>query len=80
MFHQYVAAGERLRKLRLMQEKVPAELTLTPATLEKATPKYKGGILTLNKSFVIHGIPYDVWVYYIGVYQVMDKWFKSHNR
>jgi len=82
MFHRYTKAGERLRKLHLMQEKVPATLTLdpeNPATLEIATPKYTDGILTLNKGFNIHGIPEDVWTYRIGGYQVLDKWFKSHK-
>jgi len=43
-----------------IQEKAPTTLTLdppTPTTLEIATPKYKDGILTLNKGFTIQGIP-----------------------
>ncbi|MCL2571133.1 MAG: hypothetical protein FWE11_01920 [Defluviitaleaceae bacterium] len=82
MFHVYVAAGERLRKLHLMQDKVPANLELEPITadnLEIGAIKYKDGILHLNPARRIHGIPSDVWTYRIGGYQVLDKWFKSHK-
>ena len=82
MFATYSTAGTLLRKLHLLQEKTPAELTLepnTPTDLEIETPKYKNGILNINKNKQIHGIPADVWAYRIGGYQVLDKWFKSHK-
>jgi predicted helicase len=82
VFRAYASVGERLRKLHLMQTKVPATLTLEPNTaenLEIATPKYKDGILHLNKNKQIHGIPEEVWAYRIGGYQVIDKWLKSHK-
>ncbi|MCL2193466.1 MAG: hypothetical protein FWB78_08735, partial [Treponema sp.] len=82
MFRAYVAAGERLRKLHLMQTKVPAALEIEPNTagnLEIGAVKYKDGILHLNPNKRILGIPEDVWNYYIGGYQVLDKWFKSHK-
>jgi len=82
MFHAYVAAGERLRELHLMQTKVPAALEIEPSTsenLEIGAIKYKDGILHLNANKRILGIPADVWNYRIGGYQVLDKWFKSHK-
>ncbi|MCL1881832.1 MAG: hypothetical protein FWF76_06605 [Oscillospiraceae bacterium] len=82
MFREYVKAGERLRKLHLMQEKVTAELRLEPNTsddLEIGAIKYKNGVLHLNANKQIHGIPEDVWTFRIGGYQVLDKWFKSHK-
>ena len=82
MFVAQVNAGARLRKLHLLQEKIFAELTLepnTPANLEIDTPKYKGGILHLNKNKQIHGIPAEVWEYRVGGYQVLDKWLKSRK-
>ena len=82
MFRAYVAAGGRLRKLHLMQTKVPAALTVEPNTadaLEIASIKYKDGTLHLNAKKRILGIPADVWNYRIGGYQVLDKWFKSHK-
>jgi len=82
MFRAYVEAGERLRKLHLMQVKVPMTLELEPNTPEDLVIeaiKYKDGILHLNKNKQILGIPEDVWNFRIGGYQVLDKWFKSHK-
>jgi predicted helicase len=82
MFRAYVAAGERLRNLHLMQEKIPATLAIEPnnsENMEIDSIKYKDGVLSINKNKQIHGIPEDVWNYRIGGYQVLDKWFKSHK-
>jgi len=82
MFRAYVNAGERLRKLHLMQTKTPATLTMEPGTsddLEIGAIKYKDGVLHLNAKKRISGIPENVWSYRIGGYQVLDKWFKSHK-
>jgi len=81
-FGKYVQAGKRLRKLHLLQEKVPAQLALEPATaddLEIGAIKYKDGVLHLNANKRILGITPEVWAYRIGGYQVLDKWFKSHR-
>jgi hypothetical protein len=82
MFRAYAAAGERLRKLHLMQVKVPAELGIEPNTsddMEIGSIKYKDGVLHLNASKRILGISAGVWEYRIGGYQVLDKWLKSHR-
>ena len=82
VFRIYVTAGERLRKLHLMQTKIPATLALEPSTaadLEIGAVKYKDGVLHLNTNKQIHGIAEDVWNYRIGGYQVIDKWLKSHK-
>jgi len=82
MFHAYVTAGELLRKLHLMQTKTQSLIEITPPTatdLEIGAIKYKDGILQLNPSKQITGIPEEVWNYRIGGYQVLDKWFKSHK-
>lgn len=82
MYHAYVSAGERLRKLHLMQVKVPAELEIAPNTpdhMEIETIKYKNGVLQLNENKCMIGIPEDVWNYQIGGHQVLDKWFKEHK-
>ena len=81
-FEKYVQAGRRLRRLHLMQEKIPAELTVEPATNEDlviGSIKYKDGALHINPKKQIRGIPQDVWQYRIGGYQVLDKWFKSRK-
>jgi len=82
VFRAYVTAGEKLRKLHLMQTKIPAVLEIEPATsqdLEISAIKYKDGVLHLNPNKCIKGIPVEVWEYRIGGYQVLDKWFKSHK-
>jgi len=82
MFQTYVKAGQNLRKLHLLQTKIPAPINIdppTPENLEIAAIKYKDGSLHINPNKQITGIPQDVWNYRIGGYQVMDKWFKSHK-
>ena len=82
MFHAYVTAGERLRKLHLMQVKTSAAIKIDPPAatdLEIGAIKYKDSVLHLNPNKRITGIPEDVWNYRIGGYQVLDKWFKSHK-
>jgi len=41
--------------------------------------KYENGKLQINKDTSIIGITEDVWEYYMGGYQVIDKWLKSHK-
>ena len=82
LFKEYVVAGERLRKLHLMDIKVPAELELdpdSPDNMEISSVKYKNGILQINANTQIVGIPEDVWEYHIGGYKVLDKWLKEHK-
>jgi len=82
MFRAYVSAGERLRKLHLMQTKIPTELSIDPNSaddLEIGSIKYKDSVLHLNANKRILGIPEAVWNYRIGGYQVLDKWFKSRK-
>jgi len=82
MFKSYIAAGQKLRKLHLMQTKVPKSLELLPNTpddLEIDKVKYSDGILYINAKKSIHGISDDVWKYKIGGFQVLDKWFKSYK-
>ena len=82
LYREYVSAGERLRKLHLMQIKAPAELALEPNTpddMEVGAIKYKNGALQLNANKRITGISQEVWKYQIGGHQVLDKWFKEHK-
>lgn len=82
LYRKYVAAGERLRKIHLMQSKSPAALTLepnTPSDMEIGAVKYKNGALQLNATKLILGISPEVWGYQIGGHQVLDKWFKEHK-
>lgn len=82
LFWKYVSAGEKLRKLHLLQIKSPVTLSIepnTPDNMEIGAVKYKNGELLLNANKRIKGISADVWEYQIGGYQVLDKWFKEHR-
>ena len=82
LYKKYVSAGERLRKLHLMQIKSPATLSIEPNTpddMEIEAIKYKNGTLQLNANKSISGISEAVWNYQIGGHQVLDKWFKEHK-
>ena len=82
MYRTYVSAGERLRKMHLMQIETPAQLTLEPNTADDLTIgaiKFSDGVLQLNKSKRILGISEEVWNYRIGGYLILDKWLKSHK-
>lgn len=82
LYKEYVAVGEKLRKLHLMQNKLALEIKLEPNTpddMEIGAVKYKNGVLHLNASKCITGISETVWQYQIGGYQVLDKWFKEHK-
>ena len=41
--------------------------------------KYNDGKVYISKVTAICGITEDVWNYYIGGYQIIDKWLKSHK-
>lgn len=78
LFWKYVSAGEKLRKLHLLQIKSPTTLSIepnTPDNMEIGAVKYKNGELLLNTNKRIKGISADVWEYQIDGYQVLDKWF-----
>jgi len=82
MFHTYAQAGEKLRKLHLMQTKTEHIISIEPnntENLEIGSIKYKDGVLQLNPNKKILGIPEAVWNYRIGGFQVLDKWFKSRK-
>ena len=81
-FALYRDAGEKLRKLHLMQTGASCALEFSPAkpaNLRIESVKYTGGKLRFNKETEIVGIPQDAWDYYVGGYRVLDKWFKSHS-
>jgi len=82
MFYVYVNAGERLRKLHLKKNRIPANLTIepnNPDNLAITDIRYNNTVLNLNSTLCISGIPEDVWSYRIGGYQVLKKWFKTHK-
>lgn len=81
-FTKYVKAGSELRKLHLLQTEVSAELTIEQDDKQNMVIeniKFKAGVLNINKNTKLQGINEETWLYKIGGYQVLDKWFKSHK-
>ena len=81
MFDKYVEAGNKLRKLHLMETNSIKELSIESGdnNLVIERVKYVNSNLYINKTTAIVGITEEIFNYYIGGYQVIDKWLKSHK-
>ncbi len=81
MFDKYVQAGSSLRKLHLMETYAIKDLSIDSSdnNLSIEQIKYIDEKLYINKNTAIVGITEDIYSYYIGGYQVIDKWLKSHK-
>lgn len=80
-FKRYVEAGSKLRQLHLMKTNTQKNLEIESSNQNLLVDliKYENGKLQINKDTSIIGINEEVWEYYIGGYQVIDKWLKSHK-
>ena len=81
-FDKYVTAGNRLIELHLVKTNVQKELGLNTTESQNLLieqVKFIDGKVLINKDTSIYGIPETVWNYYIGGYQVIDKWLKLHK-
>ncbi len=81
-FDKFATAGERLIELHLMKANVSKELDLEldgTQNLSIEQVKYQDGKAYINKATVISGITEEVWNYFIGGYQIIDKWLKTHK-
>ena len=81
MLNKYVEAGKKLRELHLMETNIQKDLQLNSSNnnLLIENIKYQDGKLNINKDTAILGITEEIYNYYIGGYQVIDKWLKSHK-
>lgn len=81
MLNKYAEAGKKLRELHLMERNVQKDLQLDSFNnnLLIENIKYQDGKLNINKDTAILGITEEIYNYYIGGYQVIDKWLKSHK-
>ena len=81
MLNKYAKAGKKLRELHLMETNTQKDLQLESSNnnllIEKI--KYQDGRLNINKDTAILGITEEIYNYYIGGYQVIEKWLKSHK-
>ncbi len=81
-FDKYATAGKRLIELHLMKANASKDLNLEFDDAQNLTieqVKYNDGKVYISKVTAICGITEDVWNYYIGGYQIIDKWLKSHK-
>ncbi len=81
-FDKFATAGKRLIELHLMKANVSKELDLEldeTQNLSIEQVKYQDGKVYINKATAICGITEEVWNYFIGGYQIIDKWLKTHK-
>jgi type I restriction-modification system DNA methylase subunit len=72
--------GRALIDLHLMTTKLKTNVTFDVAgTNAVKLVKYQEGRAYINEAQYFDGIPEGVWNFYIGGYQVLDKWLKSRK-
>jgi len=79
-FKQLSEFGKELVELYLMKKKLPVHTKFDVQgsnVVEKVG--YENGRVFINDTQYFDGIPSEVWDFYIGGYQVLDKWLKSRK-
>ena len=72
--------GKELVELHLMKKRLPTKVKFDiPGSNVVEKVKYENGKVWINKKQYFDGVPEDVWNFYIGGYQVLDKWLKSRK-
>jgi len=79
-FKKLSELGKELVELHLMKKRLPikAKFDIQGSNVVEKV-KYKDGKVWINKEQYFEGVPEDVWNFYIGGYQVLDKWLKSRK-
>ncbi len=84
-FKQLAALGNKLINVHLLDEEVDYPygefIGKGNNIVEKYSyvPKNKSGKIYINKTQYFENVPIDVWNFYIGGYQVIDKYLKDHK-
>ena len=84
LFTQLSGYGEQLAQLHLMESPLLNNL-ITQFTevgnreVIAGHPKYQKGNVYLNKTDYFTGVPEAVWNFYVGGYQVCQKWLKDRK-
>jgi len=84
LFTQLSGYGEQLAQLHLMESPLLNNL-ITQFTqvgnreVIAGHPKYQKGNVYLNKTDYFTGVPENVWNFYVGGYQVCQKWLKDRK-
>jgi len=72
--------GKELVDLHLMKKKLPTKVKFDiPGSNVVEKVRYENGKVAINNGQYFNGVPEDVWDFYIGGYQVLDKWLKSRK-
>jgi predicted helicase len=84
LFLRLVELGSTLLKLHLFEMKLPEKpkleiVDIRDAPIEKISYSEETAWIDKNKTRGFSGIPTDVWKYYIGGYQVCEKWLKGRQ-
>ena len=78
-----IPLGKRLVELHTEWESVAQPLGRFPISgdniVDKRRVRYENGKLWINARQYFEEIPEEVWDYYIGGYQVLQKWLKERN-
>ncbi|PNR92095.1 N-6 DNA methylase [Petrotoga sp. HWHPT.55.6.3] len=79
-FTKLAELGKELVELHLMRKRLPTSVkfdVIGSNIVEKV--KYENGKVWINKEQYFDGVPGEIWNFYIGGYQVLDKWLKSRK-
>lgn len=80
VFKKLSNLGKELVELHLMKKRLPIKVKFDiPGSNIVERVKYENGMVWINKEQYFDGAPEDVWNFYIGGYQVLDKWLKSRK-
>ncbi len=75
--------GQRLIDLHLLKAEFDRDIVNFPVAkpdLKVTKSLYKSGQVWFNDSTFFDNVPEAVWEYYIGGYQVLDKWLKERKK
>ena len=85
-FRSLCGFGQKLMALHLLKANVPSSVTFPAEGMnEVGKPSYappKDGLpgrVLINPTQYFEGIPPEVWNFYVGGYQVCDKWLKDRR-
>lgn len=80
-FSEIARMGKELVELHLMKKQFPPTIKYEiTGSNNVESVKYTNGKLYINKTQYFDNIPNNVWNFYIGGYQVLDKWLKSRKK
>jgi type I restriction-modification system DNA methylase subunit len=79
-FKNFSELGKELVELHLMRKRLPIKVKFDlPGSNVVEKVKCENGKVWINKEQYFEGVPEDVWNFYIGGYQVLNKWLKSRK-